>query len=499
MELLFHEESIKYLTENVFDRICQELTAEMTVPENRPEIRRVVDCFGNVLVYSKNIESGTLTVSGGIQAGVLYVSEEERLERIDVVLPFTVSKKYSAPAEQLFYWGWIRGIDARLVNSRKVLVRANLGSELTVLAQTECGISRLDDAPEELCCRAETYRMRLPLCAAEKDLQLTDEVLLQEQEPGIERLLKWSCTITVTDTRLIGDKAVFKGEAVLRCLYSSEDESLHVWTGSVPFSQYADLDREIPEGMFTVQPILRQFELDSDGQIDSHRLLLNLTATAQILARGDVSLTLTEDAYCLSGDLEPQWQTCELPACLDLLEQSQTESVPLPAGAEVLDWTICADAASVSAAQPDRVVTPMNLRILYWDSDRSLQSESRRIESVFEAPPADRSRLRPMTRLEQTASVHGGQLSIPVQTTLQYEQVMPLRNLNGGEINPAEETGGPSLVIARCRGSLWEIAKKRRTTVRTLQAVNGLETDLLPEEKRLLIPVGQAAKSTGEG
>ncbi len=310
--------------------------------------------------------------------------------------------------------------------------------------------------------------------------------------------MKWSCTLTVSDTRLIGDKAVFKGAAELRCLYSSENETLHVWSGSVPFSQYADLDREIGEGIVTVQPIFRQFELDSDGQIDSHRLLLNLTATAQILVRGDVSVTLTEDAYTLSGQLTPRWQNCELPACLDVIELTKTELLPLPSeAAQLLDWSVCADAATASAAQ-SRVTTPLTVRLVYWDDNRQLQTEVHRLESVAEAPDADRSGLRPSSKLLPDIAVRGGQLNIPVQVMLQYDQIQPLRNLCGGEITPTEETRGPSLVIARCEGSLWEIAKKRKTTVQTLQAVNGLEGDRLTEARRLLIPVGQAAKTAGE-
>ena len=59
--------------------------------------------------------------------------EQSELQRIDVYLPFTVTKKLQTEENAtLFYWGWIRSIDARFINARKVLVRANLGSELTI-------------------------------------------------------------------------------------------------------------------------------------------------------------------------------------------------------------------------------------------------------------------------------------------------------------------------------------------------------------------------------
>ena len=502
MELVFHEETIRYLCEKRFDQLYQEQTAEMTLPENRPEVRRIVDCYGLVLVQNKNVESGMVTVSGGIQAGVLYVSEEERLERIDVVLPFTVSKKVTTEdGAQLFYWGWLKSIDARLINSRKVLVRANLGSELTVLENTECRLSRLTEKPEDLCCRTAEYTMRLPLCAAERDIQIADEIPIPEQQPGIARLLKWSCVVLVSDTRLIGNKAVFKGSISLRCLYEAEDDTIHLWTGEVPYSQYAELDREMEDGTVVIQPILRQAELDSDGQIDSHRLLLNITATAQILVRGDVAITLTEDAYSLSGVFSPDWSSCELPACLDTAQIEQIETVSLPQDADqILDWTVMADAASISASKADRVTIPLNLNLLYSDSDHQLSSKAFHLESAVDVPGSEESRLRASVCIGTETELRGQQLKLPLKVELLYEQVRPMRNLCGGSISEsgAGETQGPSLLAARCRGTLWEIAKKHRTTVEALQIVNGLDTDRLDTASLLLVPLGQAAKAAVE-
>ena len=501
MELLFHDEMIRYLAEKRFDQIYQEQTAEMTVPENRPEIRRIVDCFGLVLVQNKTVDPGMLSVSGTIQAGVLYVPDnEEGLERIDVVLPFTVTKKVTTePGAQLFYWGWLKGLDARMINSRKVLVRANLGSELTLFEPTDFSFSRINEIPEDLCCKTEEYRLKLPLCTAEKEIQIADEVLIPTQEPGIADLLKWTCGVEVSDTRLIGDKAVFKGDVALRCLYRSEDDTLHVWTGKVPYSQYADLDRELSDGIMTVQPIFRQAEVESDGQIDSHRLLVNLSFSAQIVVRGDVPAIFTEDAYYLKGDFAPDWQDCDLPSCLDYVQQMQTESIPLPPeAAQMLDWTVFSDAAFNSSAQKDRVITPLSVNLLYWDSDRNLQSKVLRCEAATDAPESGESGLRPFSVTGNDTVLQGSQLQIPILMSMQYDQVRPMRNLCGGRINENSAESRPSLAAVRCSGSLWEIAKAKKSTVDALKAVNGLDTDRLAETKLLLVPLGRAAKTAGE-
>ena len=68
MEILFHEQTINYLAEKRYDDLHQEQTGEITIPETLPELDRVVDCFGTVLVQNRTVDSGSVTVTGGMQA-----------------------------------------------------------------------------------------------------------------------------------------------------------------------------------------------------------------------------------------------------------------------------------------------------------------------------------------------------------------------------------------------------------------------------------------------
>ena len=265
MEILFQTQTIRYLAEKRFDDLHQEQTGEISVPETLPELGRVVDCFGVVLTQSRSVDSGSVTVSGGIQAGVLYVpAEGEGLERLELWLPFTVTKKLPVqPDTVLHYWGWLRSMEARFVNARKLLIRADLASELTLLSPAELELSRLESCPRGLICRTETYPMRLPLCAAEKEVRVADEVLMPENGPGLDRLLKTQCAVEISERRVMGEKAVFQGELRLRVLGLTEAGEPVTWSGTVPFSQYAELDRSMEEqSHISIQPILNHLELD---------------------------------------------------------------------------------------------------------------------------------------------------------------------------------------------------------------------------------------------
>lgn len=500
MELAFHEETQTYLAEKRFDLLYQEQTAEMTLPETMPDINRVVDSFGTVLVQSKTADGGSVTVTGGIQAGVLYLPEGgDQLQRIDVYLPFTVTKKLQTePDTTLFYWGWIKGMDTRFINARKILVRATLGSELTLLTPTSLSLSRLENRPAGLECRSGTYPMVLPLCAAEKELQIADEVLMPEQEPGMDRLLKYTCGVEIEEGRSIGDKAVFKGNLVIRVMYQSENGTVSTWSSRVPFSQYAELSREVEEGRVSVQPIFRHVEIDTDGQPDSHRLLLNVTVTAQVLVRGTVKLQLTEDAYALWGDFQPRWQTLELTPCLDQVRADLTQTVSLPEdAASLLDCTLFADRPG-TGAMGNRQQAELSGTILYFDADRVLRSKPLRL--TLPEPPEVETLPETVCRIVSEGEIQflGRQLRIPLTAELTCLKRMVCRNLEGAVLEEGETPEGPSLIVKTCSGSLWELAKEHHSTVSALRGANGLETDEIPEPRLLLIPTGQAVAAGEE-
>ena len=499
MELEFCVDRFLYLSEKRLDLIWQELTAETVLPESLPEIGRILDTFGTVLVQSKTTETGSVRVTGGIQAGVLYLPEDGgQPEKIEVWLPFTVAKKIPTEDDTtLFYWGWIRSIETRFINSGKILVRACLGSELTLLTPAELKVARLEQHPEGLECKSNTYPMRLPLAAAEKELQIADEVLL-EQSPGIEKLLKAVCSVQITESRCIGDKAVFKGDLLIRALYLTADGTLAVSSCRVPFSQYAELNREAEEGVVTVQPILRHMEIDTDGQPDSRRLLLNITALMQVVVRGAVPLRLTEDAYCLSGEWKPRWQTLELQPCLDIVQRDLTQNLNLPEEvSETVDVTTQTDWPENGTERPLR--GSLRVNVLYFDREKNLKS--RLLTQTFTAPDVGEIPEGTMFRLEQPEEAQqvGRVLRVPMRAELICLKKMSWQNLEGGEIIPGEQPEGPSLIVRTVSGDLWDLARDYRTTAAAIRSANRLDQDSLIQPRQILIPKGTPLNGAEEG
>lgn len=131
MELAFEEKKMPYLSLVARQVLYQEETAESIVPDSSPDMARIVDCSGRVLLRSKDCRDGSVTISGGVQAEILYQAEEESgLRSLHVYLPFSVRVENPDLTGSAYVQCdcRIRSIDGRMLNPRKAMVRVNLAA-----------------------------------------------------------------------------------------------------------------------------------------------------------------------------------------------------------------------------------------------------------------------------------------------------------------------------------------------------------------------------------
>ena len=148
MELVFQEKQLDYLGRVLDQTVTQELTAEVIVPDSCADADRVVDAFGTLLVRAEECTAGSASVSGEVQAGILFVTEDGRLERLETVIPFSARRGWEGEQSDCRLQCVCRlcSVDARLVHSRKLLVRVGVFLHADGLCRVHADAARLSGA-----------------------------------------------------------------------------------------------------------------------------------------------------------------------------------------------------------------------------------------------------------------------------------------------------------------------------------------------------------------
>ena len=458
MELNLRQQTLPYL-EPAAAAIPVEESAECIVPDASPDIEQVLDSSGMVLLRSKECRDGRCSANGSIRVWVLYLAEgEQEPRRLELSIPFSAGMEDPGLSGEshLSFRGLLRNVDTRVVNPRKVSVRAALTAELQAWSPSQLRCSTGVDPDGDLQCRIERRRVVLPVAAGEKPFVVSDELELPAGQPPVRDILRWNAALELSDSRLVGEKAVFKGNAALEILYRSEQGNVEHWQTRMPFSQYLELPGAAEEDGLCVLPVLTGAELEPDGF--GSRLQLTLNTIAQCMVEAQRELPLLTDLYSLHAVTTPQLQSLRVDSLLDRqrIRQDCRESLKCPASRAVAARVLLDPPTQRQEGDVVTISTEAQLALLYMDGEDRLQCLSRRVNLSCQTALAEGCSCRPEVALDGdvlcSPASEGVELRFSLCFTLSSYARTNLDSLASCVLTePTEPVSQPSLIVRTAR------------------------------------------------
>lgn len=501
MELIFQERELNYLGRILCDTITQEQTAELIVPDSYPDADRVVDAFATALIRAEECGAGSAGVSGNVQVGVLFVAEDGEIGRLETQIPFSARKEFGADYDESIMQCecTVSSVDARMLNSRKVLVRVGICCAISVYARQRQTLYEIPQPAPTLQLRQTQIPLKLPLALGEKSFVLNEEVELPGTMPAVERLLKCVYRTEIEEQKLVGNKAVFKGTLVVHALYACVEGKLHRFETGVPFSQYVDMEEELDNQTLKTVLTMTSVETEPDGQMDCRRLLLSANLLAQCTAYGEREISLIEDAFCTDAELSPQWAEWKITGILDrqTFRETALAQSDAPAGSVIDAWLYTDEAIRRREGERMLLELPAVVNVVYLDGDGELQGRSMRPSVKFTTELAENGccnlRMTGGGEIFCAAGADGIELRCPISVELESFAEHRLHYVCGGEITPAAPTDErqPAVILRRTEmeQNVWEIAKAYHTPMQAVLEANALTGSIVPPDTLLLIPV----------
>ncbi|MGM9602823.1 MAG: DUF3794 domain-containing protein [Faecousia sp.] len=494
MDLQFPKTRCTWLSSPGGERKDLEETLELKLPENMPDIGKVLCGYGQALVRSKQWSREGAAISGGVMAWVLYLPEDgSGVRSVECWIPFQA--RWDIPDRDrdgvILAGCYLRNLDARSLSARKLMVRADLVMVANTMVENTVDISYPEELPEDVQVRRQKYDVELPVEAGEKIVDIEENIPAPAGEHP-EKLLHYSLHPFVTDCKLMADRVVFRGTALGHTLYRGEDGELHGWDFQVPFSQYSELDKEYgPDARLqvTMVPTGLELELREDGGLN-----LKAGLIGQYLVFDRKALEVVTDAYSTQRALEMQTQSVELPQVTSLLsERRQAGTQGGAAMGKVLDCVFFGDGPRMRLSSQDgSAELSGRWQVLGTDEEGTLCSESLSWQDTMPLNPAEQGSLTlwQAGRPEATpGAALSAQVDLGMEGLLQEKITVPMvTGVSLGE--PLERPADrPSLILRRAgKGSLWDLAKANATTQEKIMSANSLTQE--PEEGSwLLIPI----------
>lgn len=498
MQLQFQKSVYNCLRLLAEDVKNEEQTQEVKLPEAMPDIGSVVGAWGQLLIRSKEWRDTGISISGGVMTWVLYAPEDgSEVRTVEGWIPFQM--RWDFPQAQrdgkIIAACLLRSVDARCLSARKMMVRASISAMAQALEPSEFTVYAPGAVPEDVQLLHRRYPVRYPAEAGEKVFQLDEDFTLPAECMDADKLMRYELQPEITDRKLMADKVVFRGMAVLRALLRCGDGQLKSCAFEVPFSQYAQLDKEYDSNASVmVVPALTSLELERQ---EDGKLRLKAGLIGQYTVMEEPVLEVVEDAYSPQREVQLHIGQMEAPAVLDMhRELIGVQQTVASESQQPMDVTFSVQ-QPVQQRSPEgaQLGIPGCFQLLHSNEQGFLQGTSVKWEGRVQLPANGDTRV--IASCAQTGSprweitAEGLQLHALVAVeamTVAQRGISQVEGLELGELQEPDP-GRPGLVLRRAGDAdLWQLAKQAGSTVEAIRRANNLEDEPAPG-RMLLIPI----------
>ncbi len=493
--------------ETVLDTtIFHEETMEMIVPDACPDILRIADTEARVLLGGKEAMEGRAEVSGTVKASILYLPDgEEGMRRMEVAIPFSCSADAPGLGSHctLVALPRVQAAETRSLNPRKVLVRVNLAVCLSAYAPMTDSICAGVLGPEGSGVEQlqEDHSAYVVACVQEKPFTFSDDVAISGSRPEAAQLLKNRVTLACNESKVIGNKLIFKGEARLQLFYRAGDNSLCTADYELPFSQIMEITGAGEDADCTLDVVLTSAECNLDSAGEGRTVAVSLGLLAQAVVREERSFQMLTDLYSTLYSLTPETEAYSFCRVLDQGIRSQTVREILETGVmarAVADAYVCIGQVTQGRDGEKLVLTAdAAVTVVFTGEEGGVSSVTRSIpvSCPVELPEGCLCTCT-CTCPEPvfaTTTTGGIEVRFPLDFRFLALSVGRVAGVSAVRVEEAAAGSGenqPSIVLRMVgrQERLWDIAKAYRTTAEEIRRANGLEEEGAPQGQLLLIP-----------
>lgn len=489
------------------------LEGDMIVPDSKPDLQEILRCEGAVKWKEKRVSDDRISFSGELEIAVLYRAKNGEKPLYGM--------KSSLPLEDFLHMdGLERGMevsltaeiehmDCQIINDRKISVKAIIGVEAEAERKRSAEILTGVDG-ENLETLTGTLRMERDTAEVKDRFTIKEEMSIPVSQPEIGEILMENIRLTEQDIRPMDGKAMVRGSLCINLLYADGEGKIGSLTEKIPFSGYLEDERIEPKtdlaGSLSVEDCRLTPAVDEDGE--TRQLQADVTIGAALRGKEMTEEEILLDAYGQKGVITLQKEEISYPVTVangknqfTIKERIQLENgeVPMLRAENIWGDVRLSEAHPVTDGIEAEGV--LSADILYHCTDDAEPvamigrgvpfTQMMELKGVL---PEDESSVS--LRLEeidfQMLSEKEGELRATITMEAEAERQETAEVVTDITMDEQGETlpmAGAVIYMVQKGDSLWKIAKKYRTTIADIVAVNEIENPELiyPGQKLLII------------
>lgn len=490
------------------------IEGDMIVPDVKPDILSTIDTVGNVCIYKKEVLDQKVRFDGSINLNVIYLADTDNdfTRGLNTTLDFTqiMDIENCKAGMNLKNNINIKNIECKVLNGRKINVKVILEIEVFVYSNEEINILKEVNNIENMQTLDTNIQINNLVGIGSCRACAKDTITLQ-QEDNLAEILKTEINVMNNEMKVSYNKILLKADANVKIMYLTENGEIKTISSNIPIMGFLDMSNVSDTDILTSNYEMKNIIIKPNST-EQHSIYVEIEFEIMCDAVNSMDIDLIQDMYCPNQEI--QFNKKEVTTMTNkqvnknICNVRERVSVPEISNNKIYDVEINPNINNMNVLN-GRIIFEGDLNLNFiFSSDANTRIDTKQYTLPFNFN-IDNENASPNKTINTKINCINNEFVITTdgmiecKVDLEFELEM-YNNVNINVIDQintieSEENSNPSMIIyiVKQGDTLWNIAKKYRTTVENITLINKLENpDMLNIGQKLFIPRYNVTKIT---
>lgn len=481
----------------------ESVQGDCIVPDIKPDILEVVGTSGTLNIYKREVMDGKVRIDGCVNIYVMYIGEDDStrgVRSINHTLDFSQVFNIDEATCDMNESGEIvlQNIECKIVNERKISLRANIDFEIKLLANSNIEyVNNIDIRDVQ---KLENTIQVNQLLSTGFTKTITKETVNIDQSDNLAEILKVNTDICNKSIKVSYNKILTKADIKLKIMYLTEDNRIRVINNKFPIMGFVDMP-DIKEDNNCDYDFEIKNMVIKPNNAQEHSIYIEIETGINVAAYERREINVIQDLYSPSTALRFEQREVRViqnkQSFTGSLNINQKELLDI--GDEKVYDADCAVLPNEIKVSNNEVYVGGNVSVTFIHSVNSMTGmQTKTVEIPFE------TRLKCLgvdnnSNVEVASSIAsedfnimpGGEINININAdfTVKSSNDTNIHLISNVDEQENEENFDYNMVIytAKAGDSLWNIAKEFRSTMKSIMETNDLKDQSIMPGTKLFI------------
>ena len=463
---------------------------DVIVNDIKPDVLNVISTNGIISIYKKDVMEGKIRIDGAINTYIIYVADDEQTSTrsLNTSIDFTqiIDMENTKEGMNAKVNITIKNFDTRIINGRKLNIKANLDISINTFANESVDIINAIDGMDNIKLLNNTQTITSLVGMGNNKVSAKDTIAIDAAD-DLAEIMKVDLKIVDEETKISYNKVLSKADAAIEIMYLTEDNRINTVTTRIPIMGFVDIQNVNENCTCNVENTLSNL-IVKPNNTEEHSIFIDAEIEVTCSAYETQEINIIEDLYSLTEEIDyTKKEIKAVTECNNIKDVCQlSENIRIPELTGRVLNVQTNPQITTTENRNGKIIYEGNVNLsILFEKDNGINTREVDLPFTFNVVSDvinEKSSIETVLKVTQNDCIIKDlslEITIGIEFNISEQKNKTLNIIQEVNIEELRDCNNYSMIIyfVKPGDSLWEIAKMFKSTVEDIAKINDIEDE----------------------